>query len=100
MGVHVHELQHDRHAPSACRLLHRVSPMSSLTAFATLYAQAHDCFDLLELTGATPALGPIWPAKERGRARSCDAIAAAAVRAHRTVFRASRPVQSEGQAGE
>lgn len=51
-GVHVHELQDYRHAPSACRLLHRVSPMSSLTAFATLYAQPHDCFDLLELTSA------------------------------------------------
>ena len=51
-GVHAHELQDYRHAPSACRLLHRVSPMSFLTAFATLYAQPDDCFDLLELTGA------------------------------------------------
>ena len=52
MGVHVHELQDDRHAPTACRTLCPVSPMTSLTAFVTLYAQPHDCFDLLELTGA------------------------------------------------
>ena len=54
-GVHVHEPQHHRHVATARALLHRVSSMSTLTAFVPLCVQTNDSFDFSELFHAEGA---------------------------------------------